>query len=61
MSTRVMFPVALKLCSDAIFGSGYSIPGGEDTAVCRDEHGYPYVKGSTWKGLLRESLENLCA
>lgn len=61
MSARVNLPVAMELCSDAIFGSGYSIPGGEDVAVCRDAGGFPYLKGSTWKGLLRESLENLSA
>lgn len=53
--------VTMELLSDAIFGSGYSVPGGEDVAVCRDERGYPYFKGSTLKGLLRESLENLAA
>ena len=51
--------VTLKLRSDAIFGSGYSIPGGEDIAVCRDSLGFPYLKGTTLKGLLRESLENV--
>lgn len=61
MSKRVDLPVVMKLCSDAIFGSGYSIPGGEDLAVCRDMRGYPYLKGATWKGLLRESLNDLCA
>ena len=57
----VTIQVTMELLSDAIFGSGYSIPGGEDVAVCRDEGGYPYFKGSTLKGLLRESLENLAA
>lgn len=61
MSKRVVLPVTMTLCSDAVFGSGYSIPGGEDVAVCRDEKGYPYVKGATWKGLLRESAEDLAA
>lgn len=61
MSVRVNLPVVMELCSDAIFGSGYSIPGGEDVAVCRDGDGLPYLKGATWKGLLRESLENLSA
>lgn len=59
--SRVMLPVTMELLSDAIFGSGFSIPGGEDIAVCRDEQGYPYLKGATLKGLLRESLENLAA
>ena len=53
--------VTMELLSDAIFGSGFSVPGGEDVAVCRDAQGYPYLKGSTLKGLLRESLENLSA
>ena len=35
----VTIQVTMELLSDAIFGSGYSIPGGEDVAVCRDEGG----------------------
>ena len=61
MSQRITFKLTLELKSDAIFGSGYSIPGGEDIAVCRDGAGYPYLRGSTFKGLLRESLTNLLA
>ncbi|MBE5708293.1 MAG: hypothetical protein EGR51_00100 [Oscillibacter sp.] len=58
MSGQTMLRVTMELLSDTIFGSGFSIPGGEDIAVCRDAAGYPYLKGSTLKGLLRESLEN---
>lgn len=61
MSRRVTLPISMKLLSDTIFGSGFSIPGGEDIAVCRDQDGFPYLKGSTLKGLLRESFENLSA
>ena len=61
MSQRVALPIVMELCSDTIFGSGFSIPGGEDVAVCQDRYGFPYVKGSTVKGLLRESLQNLAA
>lgn len=61
MSGTVRMRVTMELLSDAIFGSGFSIPGGEDIAVCRDGQGYPYLKGTTLKGLLRESLENLIA
>lgn len=50
--------VTMTLLSDAIFGSGMSIPGGEDIAVKTDEQGAPYLSGSTFKGLLRESVEN---
>lgn len=58
MSGQTTLRVTMELLSDTIFGSGFSIPGGEDIAVCRDTEGYPYLKGSTLKGLLRESLEN---
>lgn len=58
MSEQVILRITMELLSDTIFGSGFSIPGGEDIAVCRDSAGYPYLKGSTLKGLLRESLEN---
>lgn len=58
MSERKTLRVTMELLSDTIFGSGFSIPGGEDVAVCIDGQGYPYLKGSTFKGLLRESLEN---
>ena len=61
MRGRVTLGVTMELCSDTIFGSGFSIPGGEDIAVCQDGEGYPYLKGSTFKGLLRESLANLLA
>lgn len=58
MSGQTTLRVTMELLSDTIFGSGFSIPGGEDIAVCRDDADYPYLKGSTLKGLLRESLEN---
>ena len=61
MTERVTATITMELCSDTIFGSGFSVPGGEDIAVCQDEKGYPYLKGSTLKGLLRESLENYLA
>lgn len=59
MSRQAVLKVTLELRSDAIFGSGYSIPGGEDIAVCQDENGYPYFRGTTFKGLLRESMSDL--
>ena len=58
MRDRVNLNVTMELQSDAIFGSGHSIPGGEDIAVCTDDLGYPYLKGTTLKGLLRESTAN---
>ena len=58
MNNRISLLVRMDLISDTITGSGYSIPGGEDIAICRDEEGHPFLKGSTFKGQLRESLEN---
>ena len=45
MDKRIRLKITMTLLSDAIFGSGYSIPGEEDIAVCKDEYGYPYMKG----------------
>lgn len=59
MNEKTVLKIEMILKSDAIFGSGYSIPGEEDIAVCKDQNGYPYMKGSTFKGLLRESMERM--
>ena len=48
--------IKMELISDAIFGNGASIPGGEDIAVLSDEYGFPYYKGGTFKGVFREEL-----
>jgi len=61
MSEKIIIHMSMELLSDTIFGSGYNVTGGEDIGVCTDKKGYPYLKGSTLKGLLRESAENLCA
>lgn len=55
MRKRVTLLLTMELLSDAIIGSGYSVPGGEDIAVCQDTEGFPYLKGTTLKGLLLES------
>lgn len=48
--------IHMHLESDAIFGNGMSMPGGEDICIQSDDNGFPYVKGSTLKGLFREML-----
>lgn len=48
--------IKMKLLSDVIFGNGVSVPGGEDISVLCDEYGFPYYKGSTFKGIFREEL-----
>lgn len=50
--------IKMHLESDAIFGNGASIPGGEDIGVQTDTNGFPYMKGSTLKGIFREELIN---
>ena len=49
--------IRMELLSDAIFGNGLSIPGGEDISVLKDAQGFPYFKGSTFKGVFREELQ----
>ena len=51
--------VKIKLLSDGIFGSGRSIPGGEDIGILTDEYGFPYISGTNVKGNLRETMSNL--
>lgn len=48
--------VRMQLLSDAIFGNGMSVPGGEDISILSDGHGFPYYKGGTFKGVFREAL-----
>ena len=49
--------IKMQLLSDTIFGSGISVPGGEDISVLCDKDGFPYYKGGTFKGVFREELE----
>lgn len=50
--------IHIQLLSDAIFGNGMSMPGGEDICILTDDQGFPYLKGSTLKGIFREELIN---
>ena len=50
--------IRMQLISDVVFGNGESIPGGEDISILGDEHGFPYYKGGTFKGIFREELRN---
>lgn len=49
--------IKMTLLSDTIFGNGRSIPGQEDISVLRDTNGFPYYRGSTFKGIFREELK----
>ena len=48
MSQRITLYVRVRLLSDTIFGAGFSVPGGEDIAVCEDSKGYPYLKTGSY-------------
>lgn len=53
---RVRIYLKMTLLSDAIFGNGMSVPGEEDISVLTDQQGFPYYKGSTFKGVFREEV-----
>lgn len=48
--------IKMELLSDTIFGSGVSVPGGEDISILTDKDGFPYFKGETLKGIIREEM-----
>lgn len=56
---KAILQVQMTLLSDAVFGNGASIPGGEDMALRTDAAGFPLLAGATFKGLLRESVTDL--
>ena len=53
------FLITVQLESEAIFGSGYSIPSTVDLDVVTDDYGMVYMKAKTFKGNLRDSLEEV--
>ena len=52
----MVMKVKMKLISDVVFGNGISIPGGEDISILCDVYGFPYYKGSTFKGVFKEEM-----
>lgn len=52
------YKIEVKLMSEAIFGSGHSIPGSVDLEIVYDDNGFPFMKAKTFKGNLREAMEN---
>ena len=49
--------IIMTLLSDAVFGSGEGDSAEVDIRTQRDAEGFPYLKGSTLKGIFREMLE----
>ena len=60
-SDRSTIRLKMTLLSDTILGNGMSIPGEEDISVLVDDQGFPYYKGSTFKGVFREEMERFLA
>lgn len=55
----IKYRIQVKLLTEAIFGSGYSIPGSVDLEIVHDEYGLPYMKAKTFKGNFREAMEDV--
>ncbi|MGI0485881.1 RAMP superfamily CRISPR-associated protein [Pantanalinema rosaneae CENA516] len=53
--------IRIQLLSDTTFGRGDGVAGLVDQEVEHDAYGFPYLRGRTLKGLLREECENLIA
>jgi hypothetical protein len=51
--------IVLTLKSAATFGRGDGVAGLVDREIEHDEHGFPFLRGKTLKGLLAESAENV--
>jgi len=51
--------IRIKLKSAATFGRGDGVAGLVDREIEHDEHGFPFLRGKTLKGLLAESAENV--
>jgi len=48
------YTLKIELLTDAVFGSGNSVPGFVDTDVLHDKYGFLYINGKTLKGKLGE-------
>lgn len=51
--------VEIELLSETIFGSGEAVSNSIDIEVLQDNLGIPYMKGKTFKGKLREEMEEI--
>lgn len=51
--------LTFKILSDTCFGSGISKNGLVQNEILVDENGFPYFHGKTFKGILKEHIENI--
>lgn len=54
-----IYQVKIHLLSDTTFGRGDGVAGLIDQEVEHDSYGFPYLRGRTLKGLLREECDNI--
>jgi len=53
------YRIRVELLTEAVFGSGNSIPGVVDLEIVHDEYGLPFMKGKTFKGNFREAMGDI--
>jgi CRISPR-associated protein Csx10 len=53
------YRIKIKLLTEAIFGSGNSIPSSVDLEITHDEYGFPFMKAKTFKGNFRKAVTNV--
>lgn len=53
------YKIKVDLITEAIFGSGHSIPSSVDLEIVCDDYGLPYMKAKTFKGNFREAMEDI--
>lgn len=58
MAEAIIATLYLRLRSAATFGRGDGVAGLVDREVEHDKHGFPFLRGRTLKGLLREAAED---
>lgn len=54
-----LYSLRIHLLSDTTFGRGDGVAGLLDQEVEHDVYGFPYLRGRTLKGLIREECDNL--
>lgn len=55
----IQYVLEIELKSETVFGSGHSVPGMVDQEVLYDDYGFPYMKGKTVKGKLKEEVAHV--
>ena len=59
MATTETLKLEFQLLSPATFGRGDGLPGVVDAEVEHDQHGFPFLRGRSLRGLLAEEMRGL--